>query len=158
MPPELAGPGSDIELGRARQLALIGVKSIHSAIFAVIATSILYLFVAGLTGRGTRWTGPAARLALAECAVIVLNRGDCPLTNVAEAIGAEDGRVSSIFLPQWLADRVPYLFTPPLAVGLVALAWRRRRSGSATTPATNGSTPAFSRDASATGHVVALKT
>ncbi|MCA9849937.1 MAG: hypothetical protein KC461_04740, partial [Dehalococcoidia bacterium] len=65
MPPELAGPGSDLELGRARQLALIGVKSIHSAIFAVIATSILYLFVAGLTGRGTRWTGPAARLALA---------------------------------------------------------------------------------------------
>ncbi|MCA9848523.1 MAG: hypothetical protein KC472_11160, partial [Dehalococcoidia bacterium] len=99
-------------------------------------------------------TGPAARLALAECAIIVLNRGDCPLTNVAEAIGAEDGRVSSIFLPQWLADRVPYLFTPPLAVGLVALAWRRRRSGSAT----NGSTPAFSRDASATGHVVALET
>jgi len=111
-----------------RRGALVAIKLIHSAIFLVNSAAILHIFVAGLRDRPSRWTKPALTVALAESAVFVVNHGRCPLTQVAEALGAESGRVSDIFLPRWCADRIPQLCTPPLLIGVLALvvnAWRR---------------------------------
>jgi hypothetical protein len=109
--------------------AILGIKLVHSAIFLVNSAAILHICYAGVRDRPSRWTGPALAAALAEALVFVLNRGRCPLTAAVEALGAEDGRVSDIFLPRWLADRIPQLCTPPLVIGVLALlgnAWRRR--------------------------------
>jgi len=54
-----------------------------------------------------------------------MNRGRCPLTQLVEAMGAENGRVSDIFLPRWLADRIPQLVGPQLVIGLLGLAYHR---------------------------------
>ncbi len=111
-----------------RRSALGAIKLVHSAIFLVNSAAILHIFVAGLRNRPSRWTKPALTVALAESAVFVVNHGRCPLTQVAEALGAESGRVSDIFLPRWCADRIPQLCTPPLLIGVLALvvnAWRR---------------------------------
>jgi hypothetical protein len=121
-----------------RRTAIAGIKLVHSAIFLVNAASVLHVFWVGVLGRPTRWTGFALAAALGETTVFLANRGRCPLTGLVETLGAESGRVSDIFLPRWFADRIPLVFGPPLAVGLVALAWRRsagarradRRSGS----------------------------
>jgi hypothetical protein len=110
-----------------RRTSIVGVKLIHSAIFLVNVASILHIFWAGVRGRPSRWTGPALAAALTECAVFVANRGRCPLTGLVESLGAENGRVSDIFLPRWFADRIPQLFGPSLAVGLLGLAVQRRR-------------------------------
>jgi hypothetical protein len=113
---------------RWRRGAIVGIKLVHSAIFLVNSAAILHLFVAGLRDRPSRWTGPALAAALTESAVFVANHGRCPLTDVTECLGAEDGRVSDIFLPRWCADRIPQLCTPPLLVGVLGLAfhtWRR---------------------------------
>ena len=91
------------------------------------SAAIAHIFVAGIRDRPSRWTGPALAVALAESTVFLANRGRCPLTSVAEALGAESGRVSDIFLPRWCADRIPQLCAPPLLVGVLALAsnsWR----------------------------------
>jgi len=98
-----------------RSSAIVGLKLVHSAIFLVNSAAILHIFVAGIRDRPSRWTGPALALALAESTVFVANRGRCPLTTVAEALGAESGRVSDIFLPRWCADRIPQLCAPPIA-------------------------------------------
>lgn len=63
--------------------------------------------------------------AVGESIVFVMNRGRCPFTQLVEAMGAENGRVADIFLPRWLADRIPQLVGPPLVIGLLGLAYHR---------------------------------
>jgi hypothetical protein len=104
-----------------RRLFVVAIKVIHSVIFLANSAAILHIFYAGVRNRPSRWTGPALAAALGESLVFVLNRGRCPLTDAVEALGAADGRVSDIFLPRWLADRIPQLCTPPLLIGLAAL-------------------------------------
>lgn len=105
--------------------AIFLVKLIHSLIFLSVAVSILHIFYAGVTNRPSRITGIALALALGESLIFALNRWNCPLRTLAEAIGAESGQVTDIFLPKWFADRIPWFFTPPLVIGLVGLLWRR---------------------------------
>jgi len=109
-----------------RRIAIFIVKLVHTAWFALVSTSILHLFVAGVRNRTSRWTALALGSALLESAVFLANRGHCPLTGLAEDLGAESGRVSDIFLPRWFADRIPQIYTPPLVIGLVLLLWNRR--------------------------------
>jgi hypothetical protein len=111
------------QVGR-RNSAIVAIKIVHSVIFLVESASVAVIFALGLTGGHSRWLKPALAAALAETAIFVANRGRCPLTGVAEELGAESGRVSDIFLPRWLADRIPMVFGPPLALGLVLLAGR----------------------------------
>jgi len=107
--------------------AIVAVKLIHSAIFLVNVASILHIFWAGVWDRRSRWTGPALTAALTECFVFAVNRGHCPLTGLVEHLGAESGRVSDIFLPRWFADRIPQIFGPVLATGLVGMVVHRLR-------------------------------
>ena len=112
----------------SRQRMIVAIKVIHSLIFLTNSGSVTLILWLGLSGRRSRWTKPALTAALSESVVFVANRGRCPLTGLAEDLGAESGRVSDIFLPRWLADRIPFIFGPPLAIGLMLLAWRSRHS------------------------------
>src|ERR1700682_1908173 len=108
-----------------RDVAIVAIKAVHSGIFLLNATSVLHIFWVGVLNRRSRWTRVALVAAVGESIVFVVNRGRCPLTQLVEAVGAESGRVSDIFLPRWLADRIPQLFGPPLVIGLLALAYHR---------------------------------
>ena len=109
-----------------RRAAIFAVKLVHSVIFLSVAASILHIFYAGITNRSSRLTKIA--LALGESLVFAVNRFRCPLTRLAEELGAESGQVTDIFLPRWFADRIPWIFTPPLVTGILTLLWRRWRS------------------------------
>jgi hypothetical protein len=108
-----------------REVAIGAIKVVHSGIFLLNAASVLHIFWVGVLNRRSRWTRPALVAALGESVVFVANRGRCPLTQLVEAMGADSGRVSDIFLPPWLADRIPQIFGPPLVIGLLALARNR---------------------------------
>lgn len=110
------------------EAVVFGVKLVHSMIFLSIASSILHIFYAGVTGRSSRWTGISLAVALGESLIFAGNGWRCPLTKVAEDFGAESGQVTDIFLPRWFADRIPQIFTPPLVIGTLALLWHRWRS------------------------------
>jgi hypothetical protein len=115
-----------------RAFALFAVKAVHSAIFLVLLGSILRFTADGWRGRRDRTTAIAAGLVAVEIGVFLANRGRCPLTGVAEDLGADDGRVSDIFLPETLARTLPVWSTAILLVGLAghvraALARRARR-------------------------------
>ncbi len=126
---ELSGgePGGDSSPRVDRALAANAVKAIHTAIFAAFAAAVLHVFAAGVLDRRSRWTAPAVVLVLGESVVFFGNGWRCPLTGLAESLGAESGRVTDIFLPRWFADRIPQIFTPPFVVGLAMLTWRRWR-------------------------------
>ncbi len=115
-----------------RRWALVGVKAVHTAAFLVVAGSIGLTVVDGVLRRPGRRTGVAAGIALTECAVYAANGFVCPLTPLAERLGAERGAVSDIFLPDPIARNLAPIATPILIAGLVldvAAIRRRRRIG-----------------------------
>ena len=101
-----------------REPVLIGIKTVHSLAFFVIQSCIVYLVYSGLRGRTDRRAEYAAGVALVESVIYAGNGFHCPLTGLAEDLGAQHGQVTDIFLPKWLAANVANIYTPLLAVGL----------------------------------------
>ena len=87
--------------------ALTAIKAIHTALFASIAGAILVALWDGLRGRRRRRTVIAGGMVVVETAVYVSNNQVCPLTPLAEELGAARGTVVDIFLPAWAARRIP---------------------------------------------------
>ena len=81
---------------RTCEMALIPIKLIHTAVWAFLAGCILALPVTGLRRRFD-WAAILTAVILVECFMLALNRGRCPLTDLA-------GRFTSQhYLPLWLA-------------------------------------------------------
>ncbi len=126
---------------RSRRSIIIAIKIVHSVIFLTNSLAILHIFWVGIHDRPSRWTSIALAAALGESAIFVINRGRCPLTELVEDLGARSGRVSDLFLPRWFSDRIPWLCTPPLVIGLVGLvagARRRHMAGTGVSFAAGG--------------------
>ena len=87
--------------------ALTAIKAIHTAIFASIAGAILLALWDGVRGQPQRRTAIAGCVVLVETAVYASNNQVCPLTPLAEELGAARGSVVDIFLPDWAASRIP---------------------------------------------------
>jgi hypothetical protein len=119
-----------ISTGRRKTMGFVGnrpraifvVKLVHLAIFLSVAASVLVVFCAGLTNRRSRLATVALAVALGESLIFTANRFRCPLRALAEDLGAESGQVTDIFLPPWFAERIPFIFTPLLAVGIGGMA------------------------------------
>jgi hypothetical protein len=89
------------------RLALASIRAVHSLVFLVELTSICWLVVTGATGRRDRSVALAAGLVAAEASVWIANDRVCPLTPIAERMGASRGSVSDIYLPDVAARTLP---------------------------------------------------
>ena len=65
---------------------------------------------------------------MGETAVFVGNGCTCPLTPIAERLGAERGSVADIYLPGWFARRLPLIAGAALVGGLTLNALALARS------------------------------
>jgi hypothetical protein len=115
----------------SRPYALFSVKAFHSLAFAVIQTAIFYLLYKGARGESDRRAGAALAIATGEVIVYAGNGFRCPLTSLAEELGAERGSVTDIFLPSWLASNVANIYTPLLVAALGLHARNLSRRGNA---------------------------
>jgi hypothetical protein len=97
--------------------SLAAVRALHTAVFFVELASIGWLVVSGWLGRRDRSVAVAAGLVAAEGVVFVANAGICPLTPLAERLGARRGSVSDIFLPDAIARTIPQWSTALVALG-----------------------------------------
>ncbi len=86
---------------------VVVVKFIHSAIFVAELSAILWLVLTGLVGRRDRTVVMAASAVALEAVVFCGNGRTCPLTPLAERLGATRGSVSDIFLPDAVARTIP---------------------------------------------------
>ena len=112
-------------------MQLTVVRAVHSAVFLVELGAILWLVVTGVTGRRDCTVAVAGGLVAAEAAVFVANSGVCPLTPLAERLGARRGSVSDIFLPDVMARTIPTWSSALVAIGIalhVRQLVRERRS------------------------------
>lgn len=89
-----------------RDGAILAIKLAHSVIFWILSACVLAIVEGAVRGRATAWTWWAVGLVAAESVVLAAFRGRCPLTVLAERLGAEHGAVTDIFLPKWAADRI----------------------------------------------------
>ena len=111
-----------------RRPAYIAVKAVHSVAFFILQSAIVYLLYKGLRGESDGRAGAAAALVGAECAVYAGNGFRCPLTGLAEDLGAEHGQVTDIFLPKWLADNIANIYAPMYGLALLLHVWNLRRA------------------------------
>lgn len=106
------------------KLTILQIKLIHTAIFWVLSGCVLYALFSGLADRVTVWTWVAVGLVVMEGVVLVASGWVCPLTLLAERLGATRGSVADIFLPKWLADRIFPVCTTTFLVACVIIALR----------------------------------
>ena len=108
-------------------LALTSIKAIHTVIFVSIASLVAAVAWDGLRGHPRRRTAFAAAVSIAESAVYASNNRVCPLTPLAEELGAENGSVTDIFLPEAVSRLIPAVAGTALGVGVIlnVRAWRR---------------------------------
>jgi hypothetical protein len=63
-------------------------------------------------------------LIVAECVVLALNGGRCPLTDLAARFAADRAANFDIFLPLWLAQNNKVLFDALFVAGELLCVWR----------------------------------
>jgi hypothetical protein len=100
--------------------ALIMVKLLHTAIWLFFAGCIVAIPFAGISGR-FGWAAILTGLVLLECAVLAINRGRCPLTDLASRYteARVDTQVDNfdIYLPLWLARQNKMIFGTLFVIG-----------------------------------------
>lgn len=107
-----------------RRITIFQIKLVHTIIFWILSLCVVYTLFSGLADRITVWTWVAAGSLLVESAVLIAFGWTCPLTILAERLGAERGSVTDIFLPKWLADRIFPICGTAYGVGVALILWR----------------------------------
>ena len=87
-----------------RPTALTTIRAIHTVLFISIGSAIALFTWDGLRQKPRRRAAYALGIALGEAGVYVSNNQVCPLTPLAEELGAERGAVVDLYLPGWAAQ------------------------------------------------------
>ncbi len=101
---------------RDQAARLVAIKLLHTAIWGVFAGCILAIPVEGAR-REFQAAAILTGLVLVECAVLAVNRGRCPLTDLAEGYTGKREDNFDIYLPQWLARYNKAIFGTLFAAG-----------------------------------------
>lgn len=121
---------------RWRRRGLVAVKGTHTLIWFSVEASLAYLLHAGFANRSDRRAAVAGAVVAAESLIFLGNGARCPLTGLAESLGAERGSVTDIYLPRWLARSLPAIHVPLVALAGVLHARNilKRRAPSSPAP------------------------
>ena len=103
--------------------ALVMVKLLHTSVWAFFAGCIVALPAAAWLRR-LDWAVILTAFILIECAVMALNRGRCPLTDVAARCTAQNSPNADIYLPAWLAKHNKTLFGTLFVVNELLVLWQ----------------------------------
>jgi hypothetical protein len=108
----------DLRSDEGSGAALVAVKVLHTAAWFSIEACMIYVLCAGLARRSDRSAAIAGAVVTAECVVFAANGFRCPLTDVAQRLGAEHVAVTDIYLPRWFAHCLPVIHVPLIAASL----------------------------------------
>jgi uncharacterized protein YndB with AHSA1/START domain len=95
-----------------RRTALTAVKLVHTFAWFSIESCMVYVLWAGFRRQSDRRAATAAGVVATESLIFAANGFRCPLTQVAERVGAERGSVTDIYLPRWFAHNLPAIHVP----------------------------------------------
>lgn len=89
--------------------ALVAVKAAHTVVWCFFVACIIGIPVAAARS-DFRTAALLIALVTIECAVLAVNRGRCPLTDVACRFTAERAPNFDIYLPVWVAQYNKQIF------------------------------------------------
>lgn len=95
---------------------LVAIKVIHTLAWFSIESCMVYLLSAGFAKRSDRRAALAAAVVGGESLIFAANGFRCPLTQLADSLGAERGSVTDIYLPGWFAHNLPAIHAPLLVL------------------------------------------
>ena len=93
----------------ARGNLLAQIKLLHTAVWVVLAGCVLALPISPLLHHFD-WAVILTAVILVECGVLALNKGRCPLTDLAARFTDDRQENFDIYLPNWLARHNKKLF------------------------------------------------
>jgi len=96
--------------------ALIGIKLLHTAVWLFFAGCIVAIPWVGAR-RQFGWAAILTMLVLVECAVLAVNGGRCPLTDLASRHTEARPDNFDIYLPLWLARHNKTIFGTLFVMG-----------------------------------------
>ena len=99
-----------------RSSILLGIKLLHTAVWFVFAGCIVAIPFAGVWHQ-FRLAAVLTGVVLVECAVLAMNGGRCPLTDVASRYTENRRDNFDIYLPLWLARRNKAIFGTLFVIG-----------------------------------------
>ena len=103
---------------------LMLIKLIHTAIWFIFASAIVYVLYAGVFDRINVLVWLCIGLVFMEAIILLIYKWKCPLTVLGYKY-ADDLRVGfDIFLPQWLAKHNKIIFSALFFIGLALVLWR----------------------------------
>lgn len=107
---------------------LVTIKLLHTLIWAIMAGSIVALPLLAVTRR-FRLAAMVTGLIVLECAVLAVNGGRCPLTDLAARFTTDRAHNFDIYLPNWLAQHNKVIFGLLFIGGELAVgaSWVRER-------------------------------
>jgi hypothetical protein len=82
------------------------IKLVHAALFVFFSSCLAYVFYSGITRTYDWILFLAVGTILIESLVLLLNKWQCPLTDLAKKYGDEHGRVTDMFFPAWFVPHV----------------------------------------------------
>jgi hypothetical protein len=85
---------------------------VHTLAWFSIESCMVYVLWAGFRSQSDRRAAIAAGVVGSETLIFAANGFRCPLTQVAERVGAERGSVTDIYLPRWFARNLPAIHVP----------------------------------------------
>ena len=100
------------------------IKFIHSLIFWWQVICLGYLLFACITASFNILVLLAIISILLNGLLLLINKGRCPFTSMAEREGSKKGSVTDIFLPDWAARNIFRVATPLFIIELIILAVR----------------------------------
>jgi len=95
------------------------IRLFHTFIIVGMATFILYVFYAGATGIKGHFLTLSIIAVVIEGIILLLNKGQCPLTKLAVKYGDNHKRFFDSFLPKRLTPFVVPGLTIIFVIGLV---------------------------------------
>ena len=108
---------------RSRRInALVGIKLLHTAVWAVLAGCIVALPITALLHLFD-WAIILTAIIVAECGVLDVNKWQCPLTGVAARFTDERTDNFDIYLPKWMARQNKAIFGTLFVVNALFALW-----------------------------------
>ena len=86
------------------------IKAVHTLIFVFMIIWVGIVFFTLLLDKISHLTWIGIGFVLLEGLVLLVNGWRCPLTVYAENLGADDGSVTDIFLPKFIANQMFKIF------------------------------------------------
>lgn len=105
---------------------LVAIKVLHTVVWMFLAACIVCIPIAAAMRR-YGWAQVLAGIVLLECAILALNRGRCPLTDLASGYTADRAANFDIYLPEPLARHNKRVFGTLFAADLLLLGWLAAR-------------------------------